>query len=137
MLIPGSSERKHLQFNITPLIDIVFLLIIFFLVATHVANREAEVEIDLPTARTIEEEEQVPQRVVVTITKQREYYLSDQTVSMNRIANAIREAVGEDPDRVELRIRTDENVPFEWIDPLMQTSAESGLTQIKFAVIQK
>ncbi|NIL99222.1 MAG: hypothetical protein GTO62_19500, partial [Planctomycetales bacterium] len=52
MRIPLSRRRSRLEMNMTPMIDVVFLLIIFFLVSSHLARQEVQAQLDLPPART-------------------------------------------------------------------------------------
>ena len=56
MRLPHYPRQRAIQLNMTPLIDVVFLLIIFFLVSSHLARQETQVELDLPTASSGEEE---------------------------------------------------------------------------------
>ena len=55
MRVPLSNRRHRLEMNMTPMIDVVFLLIIFFLVSSHLQKQEAHAELDLPTAETGDE----------------------------------------------------------------------------------
>ncbi|NLE37816.1 MAG: biopolymer transporter ExbD, partial [Pirellulaceae bacterium] len=69
MRVPNNLSRGGLGFNMTPMIDVVFLLIIFFLVSSHLARQEVQLELDLPAAvsgRQADEKEGV-RRVVVNI----------------------------------------------------------------------
>ena len=50
MHIPRYKPYQKLGFNMTPMIDVVFLLIIFFLVSSHLAKQETQIELALPTA---------------------------------------------------------------------------------------
>ena len=66
MKIPRQARSRGLQFNITPLIDIVFLLVIFFLVATHFASSEVREPIDLPETSETDERPQPPRRLTIS-----------------------------------------------------------------------
>ena len=68
MRIASSLGRGEIGFNMTPMIDIVFQLIIFFLVSNHLAQREVQVQVNLPDASSGERpaEENV-RRVVVNV----------------------------------------------------------------------
>ena len=69
MKVPVRPRQFGLSFNITPLIDIVFLLVIFFLIASHVARSESQEPVALPTATQKQDDvESLPDRLVVTIT---------------------------------------------------------------------
>ena len=50
MRVASNLSRTGVGFNMTPMIDVVFLLIIFFLVSSHLARQETQLELDLPTA---------------------------------------------------------------------------------------
>ena len=58
MRVPANISRGSLGFNMTPMIDVVFLLIIFFLVSSHLAQQEVQLELDLPGAGTGQRAEQ-------------------------------------------------------------------------------
>ena len=52
MQIPQYKSNRKYGFNMTPMIDVVFLLIIFFLVSSHLSRQESQLELELPTAST-------------------------------------------------------------------------------------
>ncbi len=52
MKVPTQLNSGEVDFNMTPMIDVVFLLIIFFLVSTHLAKQEAQLELPLPVAES-------------------------------------------------------------------------------------
>ena len=71
MRVPTQRERSGLRVNITPLIDVVFLLIIFFLVASHFIRSETREPVNLPEATQGEDEEsENPRRLVVTVNRE-------------------------------------------------------------------
>ena len=47
MRLPKYQDRGSLEFNMTPMIDVTFQLIIFFLVSSHLAQQEIQVDVDL------------------------------------------------------------------------------------------
>ncbi|MBT6848587.1 MAG: biopolymer transporter ExbD, partial [Planctomycetaceae bacterium] len=57
MQTPRYARSKETGFNMTPMIDVVFLLIIFFLVSSHLARQETQLELDLPEASSGEQVE--------------------------------------------------------------------------------
>ena len=69
MRIPNNHSRGSVGFNMTPMIDIVFLLIIFFLVSSHLARQETQLELDLPAAASGHraEDDDRARRVIVNV----------------------------------------------------------------------
>ena len=74
-------EEEHLDVNITPLIDIVFLLLIFFMVTTTF-NQQAELRVDLPESSSEEQSlEVVP--IEITIDTAGTYFVNGQSLAKN------------------------------------------------------
>ena len=133
MRVP-SGERSTLRFNITPLIDVVFLLIIFFLVASHIVRSQAQAPVDLPDAVRVDDDTPTPNQFTVTV-------LADGTLSVGGTALAFDqlsfqlEVIAEDESRpAEVRIRGDKTSSFRLIEPILVRCAELGISDVKFAV---
>lgn len=127
---PRHSET---DVNITPLIDVVFLLLIFFMVSTTF-ERESEIRIALPEAS----EEQLEARediILVSIDANEQVYISDEPLADTRVA-AISAALQEhvsglaDPPVV---IRADAEVSHQAVIKVMDAARQSGLINITFA----
>lgn len=136
MKIPTRERRRGLQFNITPMIDVVFLLIIFFLVASHFVRSEHAEAIDL--AEATQEEEKDPQALplVVTIRKDQSMSIRSEAVDHAQIDQLILAGKIEQGERFEVHVRADKTVPYEIIEPVMLSCARAGVT-FKFAVFLK
>ena len=79
MRIPTRQRKLGLSFDITPLIDIVFQLVIFFLAATYIVRSDANEKVTLPKAQMAREQPPVsPRRFVITITAERAWLLGNQ-----------------------------------------------------------
>ena len=69
MRIPTRGRKLGLSFDITPLIDVVFQLIIFFLAATYIVRSDAKEKVTLPKAMMAQDQPPAsPKRFVITIT---------------------------------------------------------------------
>ena len=67
MRITARPRSRTIKFNITPMIDVVFLLVIFFLVTAHFAQSQEVDAVDLPVATQIAEIEDSPRRLTITV----------------------------------------------------------------------
>lgn len=91
----GESDRDDVEINMTPLIDMIFILLIFFLVtATFV--RESGVEINRPEAATAERKEAVG--MVVGLTKDGRVFIDRQEVNLRRVRNLVEIFLAENTD---------------------------------------
>ncbi|MAT14991.1 MAG: biopolymer transporter ExbD [Planctomyces sp.] len=134
MRIPTRDSRSGFEFNVTPLIDIVFLLVIFFLVASQLVQHDSAREVILPDADLAQEDSAAqPNRLTITVSENEEFSLGGRILSQIELLQIIArtEPTG------SVRFRTDKEVPFRLIEPLMHACAERGISDVSFAVNQK
>jgi len=99
-------KKVSTQLNIAPLIDIVFLLLIFFMLSSHFVTQPG-IKITLPTAVTAKlypEED-----IVISIAKDNKLYLNEQLVTLDNLLNKLRIKVEETKKRTVI-IRADEKI---------------------------
>lgn len=138
MRIPTRRRTTGISFNITPLIDIVFLLIIFFLVSTHFVQSETLSPVDLPSARKVTDDPDAnPRRLVITINSQNRVTVANRPVELAEIEHMISEGRAQHGLGFEIRIRGDRSVPYEAIEPILIGCAKAGVSQVRFAVVKK
>ncbi len=135
MKIPSYVGGRGVDFNMTPMIDVVFLLIIFFLVSSHLAKQEVQMQLPLPDARsgTQAEDSQLP-RLVVNISAGGQIRMAGRQLTLEQFQERLvkrREKYGQD---LEVRIRSDRSVPYRNINPVMRRCAETGIWNVTFAV---
>ena len=135
MRVPARRRQHGLHVNITPLIDVVFLLVIFFLVASHFARSEPTETVELPTATKPTEDDQ-PRRLIVTVQKDGTYFVNASQVALEQIETMIRDGAGEDPSTYAVRIRGDRDTPYSEIEPLMLICPKYGISKFGFHVIE-
>lgn len=98
-------RRSNVVLNLTPLIDIVFLLLVFFMLTAHFIEDES-LAIDLPQAQSSQPAEE-DGFVEVQLTNAGEIRLDGETVTEDALEAALRQAL-EAPDRHSVRLRGDE-----------------------------
>jgi biopolymer transport protein ExbD len=137
MKIPGRDRGRGLNFDITPLIDIVFLLIIFFLAASHLVRNEAAEAVELPTATQSETDpEETPRRLVITIPADQTLHLGARELTQQELEQALlAEGMGEPNQALEVRIRADKSVPYQVVEPILVACAKAQISKVKFAVL--
>lgn len=127
------SRKDDVDLDITPLIDVVFLLLIFFMVSTTF-ERESEINITLPEANE-EYTETEPEAVNIDVDVQGHVYINDQAL-VNSQVSTIREAIInammdlEDPPVI---IRADAEATHQLVIKVMDAARQAGLVKITFA----
>lgn len=124
--------------NMTPLIDVVFLLIIFFLVSSHLARQETQLELNLPSAVSSHEAaaESRP-RVSVNVLADGRILLGSAESDPAEITERLRFERDRSGDDMEVRIRSDRTVPYGNVEPVLLACAEAGIWNVTFAVYKK
>jgi len=127
-------RRRSLNVNITPLIDVVFLLLIFFMVSTTF-ERQSEIQIELPRADTEQEPEKELDYIDITIDRQGVFYVDQREVvntSVDTLRRALRKALGE-REPLPVLISADAQTPHQAVITAMDASGRAGLNRITFA----
>ena len=85
MRFPNFAFRGSATFNMTPMIDVVFLLIIFFLVSSHLAKQEAQMELPLPVAESGEQPpDAASRRLTINVLQDGSTLLAGRAVRVGR-----------------------------------------------------
>ena len=69
MRIPSSQSRREMRINMTPMIDVVFLLIIFFMVATKFTELERNIDLEVPQVAAAGDTQSPPQPRTVAVER--------------------------------------------------------------------
>ena len=132
---PEHLKPKGGRLNLTPMIDVVFLLIIFFIVSNNMIQQDQAIAVDLPEAETgILPKEQQTKRLTVTISSQGVLYVGTEIVDAERLRSIIAGCQKDWGKEAEIQIRTDKNVPFGVVKPFLRMAVESGIVNVSFAV---
>ena len=117
------SKRRRVEtsLNVAPLVDIVFLLLIFFLLTS--TFMQPGIELTLPEARNSETQES--EETVVQITKEGGLYLDAQPVSWEDLKTRLRNRMAAEPERTVI-VKADKDVPFGFFVRVMDLSREVG-----------
>jgi len=135
MKSPEHLKPQGGRLNLTPMIDVVFLLIIFFIVSNNMIQQDQAIAVDLPEAETgIMPQEQHTKRLTVTVSCQGTLYVGTEILDRERLFRIMAEARKDWGEEAEIQIRTDKTVHYGEIKPILRMAAESGITRVSFAV---
>ena len=135
MKIPTRTHNRGFDFNITPLIDVVFLLIIFFLVASHFIRNEPVERVELPLATQATDDNESANRLIVTVVPNGELKLGTTSITADDFERRLKSLVAKNgAASTELRIRADRSTVYSNVEPLLVTAARHGVTKVRFSV---
>jgi|SRR5699024_3044443 len=130
------EEREEPEINLTSLIDVVFLLLIFFMVSTTF-ERQALLRLELPEASTAEVES-LPEIVEFIVTGDGRLFVGDQELVDPRQATvqaAIAQRFDDHPDAV-LIVRADGDAPHRLVVRVLDSAAAEGIRQVSIAAVE-
>lgn len=130
----AATHRRPVAPNLTPMIDVVFLLIIFFLVSSHLARREARLEVELPLATTGQRVVAPAGRWTIDIPADGQPRLGETPIDAAGLLLRLDRLVADGEPPPAVRLRGDGATAFAAIEPLLAACAEGGVGDVSFGV---
>ena len=125
------------EINIAPLIDIVFLLIIFFMIVSQITRVEVE-NLELPEAKKGEDPKPVrPSHFVINVQKDGRVAMFGQALSIASLQGLLAEQVrGRQPDEISVVVRGDRTAPWRAVAGILRACAANRISRVRVAVIE-
>jgi biopolymer transport protein ExbD/biopolymer transport protein TolR len=121
----GHTQTALAEINITPLVDVVLVLLVIFMLTAPVL--QSGIQVAVPKTKTVKEITQ--QRTVITINKDQEVFLNDKPVNLNDLPTLLRQGNTDTTTEV-VYLRADEKVPFGAFATLMDAVKQAGITNV-------
>jgi len=121
----GQTRSSLADINITPLVDVVLVLLVIFMITEPVL--QSGIEVNVPKTRTVKQITE--QRMVVTIDRDQQIFLNDQPINIHDLSQKLHQA-GVDPTRQAIYLRSDERVPFGAFASVMGAVKQAGITNV-------
>ncbi len=134
MRAPSRRRSMGVGINMTPMIDVVFQLIIFFLVSSHLAKQEAQLPLPLPVADSSLAPEPTPAKhVVINVLAGGELLLAGRPVVADQLAERLR-TLRDEQSELEVKIRADRRVEYRHVEPIMLACYQAGMRKVTYSV---
>lgn len=148
MNLRPNYKDETVEVNLTPLIDVVFLLLIFFMVTTTF-DRHARLKVSLPES-SVKSTQQQDNPLVLAIDAKGNYFLNDRQIvnqQLDTLKQAIRKVLTQqagaqdnvadvDYSKVSLVLRADGNAPHKSVVRAMDAASQLGLTKLSIATVE-
>lgn len=123
-------NKKDASFNLTPLIDVVFLLLIFFMLTTTFVNLENRIKVDLPTGDFAAAEPS--ENIIVTITENNTIYLNGKLIDPLKLTESIAAEIKDEPEKIVI-LEADKNVLHGKVIRVLDLLKKGGAERIAIA----
>jgi biopolymer transport protein ExbD len=138
MRVPNYPGSRGVSINLTPMIDVTFLLIIFFLVSSHLAKQENFLPLELPVAGSGISDFSDRTTLTIQIPSDGSYLVNNANVPFDQMQNLILIKMAENgKNPIRIRIRTDKSAAYAPIAKLLKLCAVTGNSDIVFAVYEE
>ncbi|MEC7566129.1 MAG: biopolymer transporter ExbD [Planctomycetota bacterium] len=127
MAVKIRSSRALGTLNLTPLIDVVFLLLVFFLVATRFAEEDRELDVLLPSASEAAAVTAESNELAINISETGSFYVGGKTVNEAGLLAILNSASSNNPLGQTVIIRADQRVPFQFVTTAMNLCNLAGI----------
>jgi biopolymer transport protein ExbD/biopolymer transport protein TolR len=121
----GRTQSSLAEINITPLVDVVLVLLVIFMISAPVL--QSGIEVNVPKTKTVKEITE--QRLVVTIDRDQNVFLGDQPVNIHDLGEKLHQG-NSDPSKQIIYLRSDERVPFGAFAQVMDAVKQAGITNV-------
>jgi biopolymer transport protein ExbD len=130
-----SRRRTPPEINLTSLIDVVFLLLLFFMVSATF-EKLGRLQVELPQAQPNVEQEQPPERLTVTVDADGQLFVNDQELVNTDVETVKRALVSLAGERRELPlvISADGRAPHQSVVTVMDAASQLGFVRVSFAI---
>lgn len=131
-----NKDREELELNLTPLIDVVFLLLIFFMVSTTF-DRQSEIAISLPESSS-EPVTEKKQELVIIIDAKGGYFVNQEEVVSSRM-DILRSAIfaaAKGSEQPQVVIQADRQTPHQAVIKAMDALRQLGFNHLTFATLK-
>jgi biopolymer transport protein ExbD len=122
------------EVDLTPMIDIVFLLIVFFMTVANMITAEKK-PIEVPVALNSILPEDYGERTTITVQRDGSLYSGVYAVNLNELSKILMKAHEENPT-VRVYLRADSSAEHQYVNDVMKACAAAGLSNIIFAAYQ-
>jgi biopolymer transport protein ExbD/biopolymer transport protein TolR len=123
----GRTQSSLAEINVTPLVDVMLVLLVIFMVTAPIL--QTGIEVNLPKTQETRTEQPNPKSVVVSIDKDGNIYLSTKAaarqVNVNDLQNLLRENLGDSGER-KVYVRGDGDTPYRIIAFVLDVAKQAG-----------
>ena len=128
------EEKELISINITPLIDIVFLLLVFFMLATSFIQKST-IEVNLSSGETVQIESQ-KNNVILILNKKGQVYLNNKLINISNIKNEIIKIIDNKPEH-KILIKSHKKIAVQKVIRLIEEVRLAGTDNIKLVNLEK
>jgi biopolymer transport protein ExbD len=135
MAVQINKGRTEELFNLTPMMDVVFNLLIFFMVTVRFAHRDRALDVQLPAASEARPLVAKPKELFINIDQSGRYFADGKFVSVSDVDEFLARAVRNNPLNQSVVIRGDKRASLEAVTAVLNLCVKNRLTDYKITTL--
>ena len=124
------------EFSMAPVIDIVFQMLIFFMVATTYNRQEKDLSIELPFAQTSQEPSNAPEEIVIDVARDGHVSIAGRAVERDSLVSALVESAHQRAE-IPVTVRGDRLVHHEDVVAVLDACGLAGLSNVSVGTLDR
>ena len=128
------NQKEEAKFEMAPMIDMVFLLLVFFMMASQMAQQES-IELKVPEASKSVVPKNRPNRWIVNITADGDLYEGQRPIQLEELSEHLKAQLKLNP-KTKVYLRADRNTKHKEVKKVMMEMAKAGVSDFIFATLQ-
>jgi len=128
-------KRPEETFQMAPMIDMVFLLLVFFMCVSVLAQADKTIELALPESSESQVADSFSNRGKISLDGEGKIFISAQNLTLEEMQNKIKEAIKMNPE-LKVQIRADKETHYDKIKEVLKACAEVGAYEVIFSTYQ-
>ncbi|MEI8233137.1 MAG: biopolymer transporter ExbD [Verrucomicrobiota bacterium] len=126
------AQPQLLGFQIAPMVDILLVLLVFFIVTWNFALTENELDVKVPTASAAKEQQPVANQTVLNVRKNGTVVMNRKELTLDELRKKLEALSGLYPDYAII-VRGDKQLPFENLMAVMDVCRQANIWNVAFA----
>ncbi len=123
---PGNDRRYMSDINVTPLVDVMLVLLIIFMVAAPMMTQGVDVNLPKTTEKNIKTREDP---LMLTVNRKKEIFIENQSVELSSLGIKIKK-IFENRREKEVLLRADKDVPYGYVIQVIARIKEAGIDKL-------
>lgn len=135
-MIIRRRDGDDVSFQLAPMIDMTFLLLIFFMVTTKITKEKKKLDIALPVAAAAMTPEDLSGREIINLDAKGQIFIGDKPADEKRLQAYLKQRLIDVPP-LRIYVRADAQTPAKEIKNIMKMCAEAGAIEVIFGSYRK
>ncbi|HVQ32345.1 MAG TPA: biopolymer transporter ExbD [Lysobacter sp.] len=127
----NESGGPMAEINVTPLVDVMLVLLIIFMITAPLMSHKVKVELPQANLRDIEAKPMVVQPITITVTEQGNLYWNDQPITKDQIESRLSVEAQKTP-QPPINVRGDRTTKYRVVQEIVQVAQNQGMRKVGF-----